>query len=217
VVAPNHKDASCGTARAQWYPGKLLANRPQEPFQDPSKWSDGTYKDRTEDIESLLDEVLRQSTFQGVPVDRERIGIAGHSLGGYTALGLAGGWPSWKDRRIKAVLALSPHCTPFIMKGDLPHLHVPVMYQGGTTDLGETPFVKRPGGAYDLSSSPKYFVEFDGAGHFAWTDLNKKYQDLIDAYSVAFFDRYLSAAPQPLEKLIESWPKGVSTVRAVPK
>ncbi len=211
VVAPNHKDASCGTA---WSPGKFLANRPQEPFREPAKWNDETYKDRGEDIESVLDALLREGTFQGVPIDRERVGIAGHSLGGYTALGLSGGWPSWKDGRIKAVLALSPHCSPFVMKGDLRRMKVPVMYQGGTVDLGETPVVKRAGGAYDLSSSPKYYVEFDGAGHFAWTDLNKKFQEPISAYTVAFFDRYLKATRQPLEQLMgDSRPKVVSEVR----
>ncbi|MGD0509843.1 MAG: hypothetical protein ABSA27_18745, partial [Terriglobales bacterium] len=55
VVAPNHKDAGCGTA---WRPGKLLAERPQEPFRDAAEWSDATYKDRDADIESVLDAVL---------------------------------------------------------------------------------------------------------------------------------------------------------------
>jgi predicted dienelactone hydrolase len=215
VLAPNHKDATCGTAKGPWYPGKMLAQKPQEPFRDASEWSDATYKDRDADIESVLDAVLREPSFQGVPIDREHVGIAGHSLGGYTALGLAGGWPSWKDGRIKAVLALSPHCSPYVLKGDLGHLNVPVMYQGGTLDLGETPIVKRAGGAYDLSSAPKYFVELDGAGHLAWTDLNKRYQDIIDVYSVAFFDRYLkSKAPDRLAGLMgNSRPEGVSFVR----
>lgn len=211
VLAPNHKDAACGTA---WHPGKLLALRPQEPFVDASQWSDATYKDRDADVESVLDAVLGEPSFQGVPIDRERVGIAGHSLGGYTVLGLAGGWSSWKDGRIKAVLAFSPHCSPYIAKGDLGHMNVPVMYQGGSVDLGETPMVKRAGGAYDLSSAPKYFVEFDGAGHLAWTDLNKRYQEVIDAYSVAFFDRYLKmTTPDRLAGLMSNPPGGVSSVK----
>jgi len=187
VVAPNHKDATCGSA---WHPGKILSSRPQEPFGKAALWSPATYRDRYEDIEAVLNEVLRTKTFAGVAVDPERVGIAGHSLGGYTALGVAGGWPAWKDVRIKAVLALSPHCSPFVDHGNL-KLNVPVMYQGGTVDLGETPLVRRPGGAFDLSSAPKYYVEFEGAGHFAWTDLNGKYQEAIERYSIAFFDRYL--------------------------
>jgi predicted dienelactone hydrolase len=213
VVAPNHKDATCGTARRGWYPGKVLAGRPQQPLRDPAKWSPATYHDRYDDIEAVLNEVLRGKSFAGVPVDASRVGIAGHSLGGYTALGVAGGWPSWKDPRIKAVLALSPHCSPFVDHGNV-KLGVPVMYQGGTIDRGETAVVRRPGGAYDRSSAPKFYVELDGAGHFAWTDLNRKYQSLIDEYSVAFFDRYLKRANDSLAPLLKKpWPKGVSETR----
>lgn len=212
VLAPNHKDALCGSAGGLWN-----FQRPQEPFRDASQWNDTIYRDRRADIEAVLDAALAHNSFQGVRIDPARIGIAGHSLGGYTALGMAGGWPSWKDPRIKAVLALSPHCSPFVAKGDLPHLNVPVMYQGGTADLGETPLVKRAGGAYDLSSPPKYYVELQGAGHFAWTDLNPRFQSVIDQYSVAFFDRYVRSptTPNALARLTQApFPSGINDVRA---
>jgi predicted dienelactone hydrolase len=221
VLAPNHKDARCGSAGKGdgWYPGKAFAGRrPEEPFRDPKAWSDTTYKDREADVEAVLDAVLHDKTFQGITVDSQRVGLAGHSLGGYTVLGLAGAWPSWRDRRVKAVLALSPYCEPYISNGDLGHLNVPVMYQGGTRDFGVTPTVKRENGAYDRSSAPKYYVEFDGAGHFAWTNLNKKFQDSIDAYSVAFFDRYLNQkSPDPFVPLLDgSQAKNVSVVKGIP-
>ena len=212
VLAPNHDDARCGTAR-----GHSLGDlHPEEPLKDETKWSDQTYKVRREDIRAVLDAVLREKSFEGVPVDGKRVGIAGHSLGGYTALGMAGAWPSWKDARIKAVLALSPFCTPYIAKGDLGHLKAPVMYQGGTLDFGITPTVRRLSGAYDHSSAPKYYVEFKGAGHMAWTNLNKTFQDVIDSFSVAFFDRWLkgAASPDPLAPLTsQPWPDRVSFVK----
>ena len=176
-----------------------------------------TYKDRRGDIEAVLDAVLRAKTFEGIPVDASRIGIVGHSLGGYTALAIAGAWASWKDPRIKAVLALSPFNTPFVAKGDLANMNVPVMFQGGTLDFGISPTVRRPGGAYDRSSAPKYYVEFRGAGHLAWTDLNPRFHGIIDRYSVAFFDRYLKAdaAPNPLAPLFRKpAPAGVSSVKS---
>ena len=109
--------------------------------------------------------------------------------------------------------------TLYVSQGDLGQLNVlPVMYQGGTRDLGITPVVKRPKGAYEQSSGPKYFVEFDGAGHFAWTDLNKTYQDVISRYSVAFFDRHLkrTGVLNALAELTTGtrFPKQVSSVRA---
>jgi len=220
VVAPNHQDARCGSARhANRGAGFRSArgNRPEEPFQKPAEWSDATYRDREADIKAILDEIAAAKSFHGVPVDANRIGISGHSLGGYTALGVAGAWPSWKDPRIKAVLALSPFSTPYVQQGDLGHMNVPVMYQGGTLDLGVTPTVRKSQGAYNRSSAPKYYIEFGGAGHFAWTDLNHRYCDVIDAYSLAFFDEYLRGKSEPLKALMGSGRrKEVSYLRAQP-
>jgi predicted dienelactone hydrolase len=189
VVAPDHADAGCGKAPESRFGGR----HPEEPFQKAEEWSDATYKDRLADVKAVLDAALSAKSFQGVRVDANRVGIAGHSLGGYTALGIAGAWPSWKDARVKAVLALSPYTEPFVAKGNLAHMQVPVMFQGGTLDFGVSPVVRRPGGTYDRSSGPKYYVEFQGAGHLAWTGLNPHFHDMIDRYSVAFFDRYLKA------------------------
>jgi predicted dienelactone hydrolase len=211
VIAPNHADARCGTAGQGF---GLAGLRPQEPFQNPKLWSDRTYRERYNDIEAVLDEVLRGQSFQGVPVDRHRIGIAGHSLGGYTAHGLAGAWPSWKDPRFKAVLGLSPFCSPYLDHGTLA-LGVPVMFQGGTLDFGITPFVRQKDGAFERASTPAYYVEFDGAGHLAWTDLNGMYQATIDTYSVAFFDRYLKGvSSDPLASLFDKPDAKISAARA---
>lgn len=96
-------------------------------------------------------------------------------------------------------------------------MNVPVLHQGGTADLGITPTVKRLSGAYARSSVPKYYVEFQGAGHFAWTNINPNYQDLIHRYSVAFFDRYVKGqrSPDPLAPVTaKPLPPRVSDLRA---
>jgi len=123
------------------------------------------------------------------------VALVGHSLGGYTVLGLAGAWPSWRLPGVKAVLALSPYAQPFIAHQDLSGLAAPVMYQGGTLDFGESPPLRRNEGAYDLSSAPKYYVEFERATHFAWTDLGRAAHEAIVAYAVAFLDHYVKEAP----------------------
>jgi len=211
VLAPNHRDARCGSARHK----SDGIHKPEAPFSDAEKWSDATYRDRHDDMEAVLNAVLAARSFEGIPVDASRVGIAGHSLGGYTVLGLVGGWASWKDPRIKAALALSPHCSPFVAKGDLGTMDVPMMYQGGTRDLGESPLVGKPGGAYDKTTKPKFYVEFAGAGHFAWTNLNRRYQTSIEAYGVAFFDAYLKGETKRLSQLMDSGrPNDVSDLRA---
>lgn len=216
VLAPDHHDAACGPNHEGKLFEKLSTMRSQQPFHTPDAWSEATYRDRGVDLEAVLDAVLKQKSFQGLPIDSRRVGLAGHSLGGYTVLALAGAWPSWKDRRIKAVLALSPYCAPFIAKGNLGHLDVPIMYQGGTLDFGITPSVGRPGGAYDLTSPPKYFIELAGAGHFAWTNLNESYQSVINNYSLAFFDRYLKGPTSSgtMDHLLDRpWPQDLKDLR----
>jgi pimeloyl-ACP methyl ester carboxylesterase len=85
-------------------------------------------------------------------------------------VGMAGGWPAWTDPRIRAVLALSPYVMPFQVRKTLTSVHVPLMYQGGTLDIGITPFLKGLVGAYRAANPPAYFVELKGAGHFAWVN-----------------------------------------------
>ena len=117
-------------------------------------------------------------------------------------MGLAGAWGSWYLPETKAVIALSPFCTPFIAAKTLNRISVPVMYQGGTKDFGITPTVRLKGGAFDQTPAPEVFVDFSGANHFAWTDLNPTFQQEIGDYCVAFLDKYLKGdqSADPLKK-----------------
>jgi len=189
VFAPNHRDATCSGGGASW------SEKSAVPFRDPAQWSDSSYRDRANDIRRLIDAIAADPRFRS-RADVSRLALAGHSLGGYTVLGLAGAWSSWTLPGVKAVLALSPYTQPFVAQKTLAGLGVPVMYQGGTRDLGVTPTLHKSMGAYDQSPAPKYYVEFDGAGHFAWTDvgLTSAHADII-AYSVAFLDLYVKREP----------------------
>ena len=182
VAAPNHQDAYCagggtGQVRAQ----------PEERLPDIKARNAATYRERPDDLKAVLDGLKADAGWSAL-IDWSRIGLMGYSLGGYTALAAAGARPGWRLPGVKAVLALAPYCAPFADRGDLAHLGVPVMYQGGTFD-GMTSLVKRPGGCYDKTGAPAYFVEFAGAEHPAWTDLAVDHQESIVFYSVAFFDK----------------------------
>lgn len=181
VVAVKHADTNCTDGPR---------NKPAQGFREPDVWSDASYRDRHDDMLAVLD-ALRSDVVWKDRIDWTHIGLMGHSLGGYTVLGLGGGWPSWKISGVKAILALSPYCAPFLNNGDLAHLSAPVSYQGGTRDIGITPSVKKPGGCYDTSAAPKHFVEFDGVGHFGWTDAKPDTFDEIIHYTRAFFDANL--------------------------
>ena len=184
VFAPNHQDAACDGG------GGGLFQRPEESFKDPAAWTDATYADRGQDIRVLLSAIKQQQQF-APRIDFNRVGLLGHSLGGYTVLALSGAWPTWTMPGIKAVVALSPYTRPFNEKRTLAGLKVPVMYQGGTRDNSLTPFMREPGGSYDQSPAPKYYVEFTGAGHFAWTNLGWDSKPAIAEWTVAFMNLYV--------------------------
>jgi len=205
VAAPDHADAFlCHTVPPS--PPRVPAKQPS--VFKPETWHDTTFLDRRRDIEAVIDGLLSDAAFRDV-IDARNIGAAGHSLGGYTMVGLAGGWPSWLDPRIRAVLAMSPYVMPFQVRKTLAGIRVPLMYQGGTLDVGITPFLIGPNGAYREAVSPAYFVELKAAAHLAWTNCGQERTTasclekdanfrLIDAYGIAFFDRYLRNLPQPI-------------------
>jgi pimeloyl-ACP methyl ester carboxylesterase len=205
VFAPNHRDAICNGGKAKWI------DRPQMPFRKPQAWNESSFLDRADDIRRLIEAIRTDDRFRQ-RVDWSRLGLAGHSLGGYTVLALGGAWPGWKLSNVKAVLALSPYTQPFLLQNTLAGLSAPVMYQGGTWDYGVTPALHKAMGAYDQSSEPKYYVEFDRMGHFGWTDFGRrKARKAIIAYSLTFMNYYVKGEP-PAPSLTEPLP-GVARFR----
>src|SRR5262249_46328079 len=113
VAAPDHADAVC---RVDGSGGQLTQQQVPSIF-DPKTWTDTAYADRKDDVELAIS-LMTAGAWARV-TDPNRIGVVGHSLGGYTALGVVGGWSSWRDARIKAALLLSPYSLPFSSKATL--------------------------------------------------------------------------------------------------
>ena len=170
-------------------------------------------------------------------VDAQRIGVAGHSFGAYTALAVGGetielpgkGTVSFLDKRVKAVVAMSPQKPGNIglTKASWDKMVPPTMTMTGTRDIGLgvlDPTVRRF--AFDhMPAGDKYHVVIREAGHMSFSDspefLRPTQEDLdrhelmhkwIGQLAAAFFDRYLrddEAAGQWLkEGAIEGVSKG---------
>ncbi len=212
VIAPDHDDALCSTMPGK---GSSLEEFDLSQFNNPQDWSDATYLDRKEDIEFLLDYALaensKQDSFFFSSIDKDSVGMMGHSLGGYTSLGLIGAWPSWEDNRFKAALLVSPVIKPHLVNGGLENINIPVMIQGGTLDSTITPDIPQ---VYSQLGEPKYFLNIKFASHLAWANTgcttsssakeclqsNQRVQ-AIDYYAIAFFDKYLKEDPSADNKL----------------
>jgi hypothetical protein len=123
-------------------------------------------------------------------------------------MGTVGAWPTWQDPRIKAAVFLSPYVQPYPLNGNLSSVHVPILLQGGTLDLGITPTLQP---VYDALTAPKYFLVLSRAGHLAWTNTACRSYNATQAclhaesnprlvvyYTRAFFDQSLNADPPNL-------------------
>jgi dienelactone hydrolase len=181
VVAPKHEDCHTGSTT------------PDSPWGEPENWTDQSNSDRRDDIHAVLD-ALPSSSYTQYIEGFSNIGCMGHSMGGYTCMGVAGAWNSWTRSEIGPVAALSPWHKPFTEQnrvGDMTNSQT--LYQGGTRDAAITPQMMEAGGTYAQTSPAKYGQVFDKAGHSAWTNgwLNTRYHDQMAYYLISFFDAFL--------------------------
>lgn len=119
-------------------------------------------QERPADIEYVLDQMLAADVDAGSPffgaVDANRIGMAGHSFGGFTTYLVA-----TQDARIKVAVPMAP-AVPVTN----PTLTMPSLTMFGTLDT----YVAIPAirAAYTRALAPKFLVEIQNAGHFAFSN-----------------------------------------------
>lgn len=170
-------------------------------FVDGSMPAGESAKLRPGDLSTTLDAVLSASErWPGalyLAADPDRVGVAGHSFGGFTALRIAGGrvdaaavtaacetdpselvCKSWdgsipssqRDDRFITALSLSPGGAFTFGAEGFAAVEVPVMLQGGTHDH-TTPLATEQAVPFEDLPSPAYLVSIEGAGHFTFSDV----------------------------------------------
>jgi predicted dienelactone hydrolase len=153
---------------------------PEHPFDNRNDRSrvntDEAARDRPRHLVHTIDALLEHDAW-GTHVDASRIGMAGHSMGGFAALALAGGQP-WSmqrvpldtvaDARIGAAVLLAPAIEWFSTPGALDSVRIPLLTMVGEHDP-VTPAERVQHVLRALPPTVPSTIEVvPGAGHFAF-------------------------------------------------
>jgi predicted dienelactone hydrolase len=179
VAAPDHKDKGSNCPHGRPNPDEVA-----------SKFF-GPHEDRRDDFKALRAALPADPALARWPIDPDRVVLVGHSLGGYTVLGLAGALPGWDMNGIAAVVALAPYAQPFLTGGAVDSISVPVLLQSGDRDHLTPAKIQEI--IFAQLTSPACTVVYAGAEHFAWTDLKPTgFQDATAAATIAFLEEVFS-------------------------
>ncbi|MEK6952520.1 MAG: hypothetical protein AABX29_05895, partial [Nanoarchaeota archaeon] len=173
---------------------------------------------RLDDIELVINKMIELDKVNRIPlfsrigkIDTNKIAVAGYSLGGWAALGVAGASATHKDSRIKAVVDLDgvsiKYPTPSIFTADdLSRIDVPVMLVASDNVAYPSFFQEdeKPYIFYSWINSKKYYIGMKDYSHISFTSLNcfmgqtmpgcnqtKEKNDVVNRYVSAFLDKYL--------------------------
>lgn len=174
------------------------------------------WRERPRDISFVIDslsEIEETAPVLKGRMDLQHIGVGGHSFGAYTAQAIGGATvtmpdgtqQSFADRRVSAVLMLSPqgHGQMGLTEHSWDSFRVPMLLMFGSRDFG--PFGQKPAWRSEpfqkAPSGDKYKVELSGATHmgFAGPWLRTGQQSEVfhctKLESIAFWDAYLKGKP----------------------
>lgn len=131
---------------------------------------------RPRHISLTIDEIIATLKLDG-SIDEARIAVIGHSMGGYTALAVAGATP-WSqmrdqvvvphDSRVKAIGLLAPATDFFIPAGSMENVAVPIFLRTGDQDY-VTPPINGERVLQQVKDADKVdFKLVENAGHWSF-------------------------------------------------
>jgi predicted dienelactone hydrolase len=166
------------------------------------------------DVRFVLDRLTamnkEKGPFEG-RLDLERIGMSGHSFGGWTTLAVAGqvfpgrlGSAGLADPRVKAAISMSAPVARF-GSSDTSYgaIRIPILHMTGTLDdspIGDTKAGERRIPFDHIHGADQYLVIFEGGDHMVFSGQRLRggngtkdplFHDLIRESTTAFWDAYL--------------------------
>lgn len=208
-----------GSDDAVWRGQAKVAEQMQKAAKDPEN-----AVNRPKDVSLAIDQMERLQAEQGPLKDRlalDRIAVAGHSFGAFTALAVAGEAGTHvsesltlADERVRAAIPMSSP-VPFRRK-DYDEIYAPIaipcLHMTGTQDESPIAFTKAENRRipYDhINKADQYLVTFVGGDHAIFSGRPRRgqaapknnpaaqkdavFQGLIRASTTAFLDAYLKS------------------------
>ncbi len=156
VTAPNHTGNTAGDAF-------FTAS---DPFAVSAR-------NRPRDVSAVIGRMIERTRTPGDRLHRVvnpyRIGVTGHSFGGFTSLAVAGGYGDYApDPRVRAILPIAP-AARLLTDETLSSIRIPLLVLGGTLDT-TTPLEPNSRIAFELPASRRVYRAdvIDGThSHFA--------------------------------------------------
>lgn len=167
---------------------------------------------RPKDVSFCIDQLLALHSDRSSPLhgrlDAKKIGMAGHSYGGFTTMAIAGqdfGPMKWADPRVKAAIQMSaPVARPARRDGAYAAITLPVFHMTGTRDdspIGDTTAAERRIPFDKMNAAETCLLTFQDGDHMVFAgaprlrdgarEQDAEFQKLICAGSTAFWDAWL--------------------------
>jgi fermentation-respiration switch protein FrsA (DUF1100 family) len=169
------------------------------------------YPNQPGDVSFVITQMLQLDHTVGSPlddlIDPGRIGVAGHSLGAITTLGVADN-SCCRDHRIDAAVSIAGIELPFAGGTFFSGHTSPLLLIHGTADRTVPYGASQTLFADDRSST--FFLTLDGAPHTAFFD---PWGPVITTTVLAFFDRYLKRSSSVGQILASGTVPGVASIQ----